>query len=150
MKNKFKTIGLLLCFAATLMMVSCNKDEVNTSKIVGTWGCISSYEHYWGTDVWGDGSLHPYDHESNDNAIGAFLDLKDDATYTITGPTGDIFYPTEGNWLVDGNSLILGGRKFEIQHLDNTSLKLYRSHSFIHIEGVGEYIETICEFKKQK
>lgn len=148
MKNKFKTIGLLLCFAATSMIVSCNKDEVNTSKIVGTWGCISSYEHYWGINVLDDGSPYPYDNEYLDQAIGAFLDLKDDATYTITGRTGDIFYPKEGNWLVDGNNLILGGCKFEIQHLDNNSLKLYRNHLFTNADGREEHSESICELKK--
>lgn len=44
MKKKIKLMGLLMCFVATSMMVSCNKDEVNSANIVGTWGCVHSRE----------------------------------------------------------------------------------------------------------
>ncbi len=66
--NVFKTIGLMLCFAATTMMVSCNKDDDNGNSstpgnssyeemIVGDWDCVHSYNHYYhemGGNVWLD------------------------------------------------------------------------------------------------
>ena len=66
--NVFKTIGLMLCFAATAMMMSCNKDEGNDDSstsnngsyeemIVGDWDCVHSYDHYYhemGGNVWQD------------------------------------------------------------------------------------------------
>ena len=42
MKKKFKLMGLLLCFAATAMMVSCTPEEKeeSTNELVGTkWTC---------------------------------------------------------------------------------------------------------------
>lgn len=46
MKTKFYKVAILL-FAVSMSLMSCNSDERNAEKIVGTWTCVSSYDHYW-------------------------------------------------------------------------------------------------------
>ena len=75
--NKFKLIGLLVCFAAAAMMMSCTKDS---KTIVGTWGCIHSYDHQWGNSSHWD--YHPYDYVETDSYRGEVVTFKDDGTYT--------------------------------------------------------------------
>ena len=80
----------MLCFVASAMIVSCNKDtnedngnSDNNTSIVGTWGCVNSYEHYWGMR-WNDNytEIIPYDIEYTDFWKGDVINLKDDGTYT--------------------------------------------------------------------
>lgn len=46
MKTRFYKVAILL-FAVSMSLMSCNSDERNSEKIVGTWTCVSSYDHYW-------------------------------------------------------------------------------------------------------
>ena len=133
MKNKFKTMGLLMCFVATFMMVSCNKEEANEAKIVGTWGCVHSYAHIWGEN---------FDNEYTDYDRGNVVNFKEDGSYTSSIEW--LFFDKEGTWMIDGNSLFLDRHAGEIQNLSNNALKLYYEEHYDNRHG-----EWTLEFKRQ-
>lgn len=147
----YKFIRLLLCFVAFTTMMSCNKDNVDSNNvdeasnasIVGTWGCLHSYYHSWGTY---DGE--PYDHENTDNYIGFVVNFKDDGTYTSSA-NNTPFYTDGGSWMKNDNTLIINNtRQCEIQMLNNTDLKIKYHYSFSSGVYIGE-TDIIYEFKRQ-
>ena len=143
MKKKFRLTGLILFIAAFTMMVSCTKDETNDTSIVGTWGCVHSYSHYWGIDYRGE----EFDNEYTDEFRGDVIFFNGNGSYTASGS----FWPIDergGSWMIDGNSLILGSRTCDIQTLNETTLKLhYHEPAFEGYET--EHYEWTLEFRRQ-
>ena len=156
MTNKLKLVGLMLCFVASAMIVSCNKDSNedngnsdNSTSIVGTWGCVNSYEHYWGMR-WNDNytEIIPYDIEYTDFWKGDVINLKDDGTY-ISSDDVAFFDDHGGHWMKDGNKLIVDGNPHEIELLNSSSLKLKYTET-----GAGQESEDLntiitIEFTRQ-
>lgn len=143
MKSKIKLMGLLMCFVATSMMVSCNKDDGNGAKIVGTWGCVHNYTHDWGTDYHGE----DYDNEYTDEFKGTVINFKEDGSYT-SSRRWYWYIDKDGTWMIDGNSLILDGGALDIKTLNNNNLKLHFYEPAV--EGYEtEHLEWTLEFKKQ-
>ena len=132
MKKKIKLMGLLMCFVATSMMVSCNKDEVNSANIVGTWGCVHSRKI----------SSRGVNDANEDNARGDIVKFNEDGTYTSNIPYPPFNSESDETWMIDGNTLILNGGSYEIniQELNNTTLKIkYDNYNWSYL----------YEFKKQ-
>ena len=141
--NKFKLIGLLVCFIAALIMVSC--DKVDGAKIVGTWGCVHSYEHFFGIH-----NDDPFDYTDTDSYRGRVINIKDDGSYTSVSydPVG-LFDKNGGTWMIeDGNNLLIDGTSCVIQTLNNTTLSLkyqYEYENYIY----ERHHEATLEFKRQ-
>ena len=122
--SKFRLLGLMVCFAAASMAVSCNKDNnengSSNAGIVGTWGCVGGTVHLWGND--------PVTMEPVSDTIipsssyrGAIVTFNDDRTYT----SSDFWvFDASGHWMKDGNTLYVDETDCEIVALDNTTLKL--------------------------
>lgn len=146
--NKFKLMGLLLCFMAASAMVSCtddnNENGTVSASIVGTWGCVHSYLHYWGTDYQGN----DYDEERTDSYKGNVVNFKDDGSYTASKSWSMHFDDDGGTWMIDGNSLIVDREACDIQTLNSTTLKLHWYEPAV--EGYEtEHEEWTLEFKRQ-
>lgn len=136
MKKKIKLMGLLMCFVATSMMVSCNKDEVNSTNIVGTWGCVHSRL------ITSRGINTSFE----DNARGDIVRFNEDGTYTSNIPYPPFYSNSDETWMIDGNTLILNGDGCEIniQELNNTTLKIKYDNHYFDLDRSYLY-----EFKKQ-
>lgn len=123
MKKRLMFVGSTMYFFITLFMVSCSTDEIDSAKIVGTWGCVSSYGHIWvpNTEI---------DEEHFDEDRGKILVFKEDGTYTSSGDLS-IFYDA-GTYMIDGNCLLINtnGDNYNIiiQELNNTTLKVHYSN----------------------
>lgn len=128
-KNIIKIMAMLLCFATTSTLLSCDRDDDNNegtinASIVGTWGCTSGTK-YIRSIVTNTGAL---DFEREEDCRGTVAVFNADGTYSTTGVK--IFSEKNGSWMIDGNKLIVGGwmKELEIQELSNTTLKLYFTH----------------------
>lgn len=129
---KCKLIRLLLCFIAFTAILSCGKEIVdnnneegsNNANIVGTWGCVNSYEHYWGMS-WNNNytEIVPYETEYTDFWKGDVINLKDDGTYTASDDIS-FFDDHGGHWMKDENKLIIDRNPYEIELLNSSTLKL--------------------------
>lgn len=140
----------MMCFVASSLAVSCNKDNnennSNSASIIGTWGCVHSYTHYWGTY-----DNEPYDHENIDDYKGNVIVFKEDGSYTTSAY---FYYPffNGGSWMIDNNTLIIDSkRNCEISTLNATSM-------IIKYEDDGERVDNsyiidhriaTYEFKRQ-
>ena len=124
MKKRLKFVGLIMCFFTTLLMVSCSSDEIDSAKIVGTWGCVSSYGHIWvpNTEI---------DEEHIDEDRGKIIVFKEDGTYISSSRDLSIFH-NAGTYMIDGNCLLINhnGDNYNIiiQELSNTTLKVHYSN----------------------
>lgn len=125
MTNKFKQMVLLLCFAASVMMVSCNKDketETGSADIVASWKCTysSTYDEYRDdSGEWQSRMLeNKYKGEimtlSEDGKV--FINSREKGTYTKTFST--IIFDCER--MVDGlyNIVTLTSSKLKLQQLN--------------------------------
>ncbi len=147
MKTKtFKQIGLMLCMVASTIIISCNKEEVmDSTKIIGTWGCVGSQEYYY---ICYNGS-NPNETESTDRHKGTVLTIKDDGTYTVSKE----IYPFEdrgGSWMIDGNILLInnGHDSITVHTLSNNSLVLKYNH-ITRNYSYEERIDKTLEFSRQ-
>ena len=139
--NKFKLIGLLVYFAAAAMTMSCTKDS---KTIVGTWGCIHNYDHYWSTEYYAG---QPFDRVDNTDLYrGEVISFKDDGRYTSSESDPDWGFYYNGIWMIDGNSLLIDGHPWNIQKLNNTTLILQTLY-YYNEETINE--EKTIEFKRQ-
>lgn len=129
-------MGLLMCFVATSMMVSCNKDEVNSANIVGTWGCVHSRE------ISQSGVINT---SQEDRDRGNIVRFNEDGTYTSTISSPPFYSKSDKTWMIDGNTLILNGGDYEIniQELNNTTLKIKYDEPYY------DHWSYLYEFKKQ-
>lgn len=138
---------MLLCIAALGMMTSCSKDDTTengSASIIGTWGCVHSYLHYWGTDYQGE----DYDEERTDSYKGNVVSFKNDGSYTASKSWSMHFDDDGGTWMIDGNSLIVDREACDIQTLNSTTLKLHWYEPAV--EGYEtEHEEWTLEFKRQ-
>jgi hypothetical protein len=143
-KNKFKLIELLVCFVAALVMVSC--DKVDGAKIVGTWGCVHSYQHFW--DTYSGVLFREY--EDTDVYKGCVVNIKDDGSYSsVSYDHVGLFSKNGGIWMIDdGNNLLIDGESCVIQTLNNTTLKLKYQYDHDHYD-YESHEETTLEFKRQ-
>lgn len=130
-------MGLLMCFVATSMMVSCNKDEVNSANIVGTWGCVHSRV------ISSSGVINT---SQEDRDRGNIVRFNEDGTYTSTITSPPFYSKSDETWMIDGNTLILngGGYEINIQELNNTTLKIKYDYHYYDLDRSYLY-----EFKKQ-
>ena len=123
MKKGLKFVGSIMCFFTTLLMVSCSTDEIDSAKIVGTWGCVSSYYHFWvpNTEI---------DEEHFDEDRGKIIVFKEDGTYTSSGDPS--IFNNAGTYMIDGNCLLINtyGDNYNIiiQELNKTTLKVHYSN----------------------
>ena len=151
MKSKFKLMGLLMCFVAASAMVSCtddnNENETGSASIVGTWGCVHSYEHNWGYYMNG-GEEQTFDEEETDGYKGDVVNFKEDGSYTSSRDFGP-FDDKGGSWMINGNNLIIDREDCEVISLNNNTLKIH----YLWVSGESEFGQThdeyILEFKRQ-
>ena len=95
MKTKIKLMGLLLCFAATTIMMSCNKDDESideNASIVASWKCTYSstyYEYYENGEYHGAMKENKYKDDvmtlSEDGKV--FVNGSEKGTYTKASST---------------------------------------------------------------
>lgn len=126
--NKFKLMGLLMCFAA-MMVTSCSSDESYATGLVGTWACSSStseegddseVDHYKGQTVsfLENGTIQTSDDHST------IIEYDDD--YAIAREGGLLGGKNGCSWAVlEGQLYINGGRSvWNIKKLTKTELKI--------------------------
>ena len=135
-----------MCFVAASAMVSCSDDNnengTGSASIVGTWGCVHSYEHFWGIQ-----NGESYDNDRTDKYVGNVINFKEDGTYTSSRDFGP-FDDKGGTWMIDENRLIVDRHNCDILTLNNSSLKVKYlwNDSYEEDEYHDEYT---LEFKRQ-
>ena len=111
MKNVLKVMGLLLCFAASAILVSCTKEGKEDFTLVGkTYAATSYVDHP-------TGGGQPYtiyyvirftsesttEHASRKNGVhGSLIGYIVNGTYTLNYPNIHIEYEDAGHRVIDG------------------------------------------------
>ena len=124
--NKFKLMGLLMCFAA-MMVTSCSSDESYATRLVGTWACLSNTDkevvHYSGNDGFGPERYDTIIEE--DHLKGKTVSFLENGT--IQTNNHDLLGGENGcSWAVlEGQLYIKGDRSvWNIKKLTKTELKI--------------------------
>jgi len=111
MKNKLKIMGLLLCFAASALMVSCSKDNEENFSLVGKTYAAT----YYVTNPTGGGAPYTIYYVlrftsdktveacSRKNSVhGSLIGDISNGTYTLNYPNIHIEYDDAGHRVIDG------------------------------------------------
>ena len=101
MKTNFYKVAILL-FAVSMSLMSCNSDERNAEKIVGTWTCVSSYDHEW--ETWQTYSQSSWNKESSDDYKSAVVVFKEDGTVETPSYSYGLFHEYIGKGEKDRNT----------------------------------------------
>jgi hypothetical protein len=128
----------MLCFAATLSIVGCNKNDNksgdNASGLRGLWNMDSRV-----SKEYSNGSLT---NSTTEPADGSTWDFQDGGILIITRPGSNP--ETHGYAVQQGNKVNIDGYVVDIQNLTATSVTLYLRHDF----ASGDYDEVFTNLKR--
>lgn len=113
MKTSFKNIALVLCFATVLVFTSCNSDESQREKIVGSWTCTYDYIEYY-SDI------------RENRFKGDVIIFREDQTCLTNGSRVLTDNPKiePVAWSIIDDSLYIDGKKWYIEELTKNKLKV--------------------------
>ena len=159
MKTKFYKVAILL-FAVSMSLMSCNSDERNAEKIVGTWTCVSSYDHFWRIIP-----THPEyssDYENTDERKSDVAVFKEDGTVETTSDKLLEYYVSKDekdrytyDWSILDDTLYIGRNNYgkyswHIETLTKNKLVISREYEETSLEDVVSANENASVTKGEK
>lgn len=146
MKTKFYKVAILL-FAVSMSLMSCNSDERNAEKIVGTWTCVSSYDHYW--SILSTLPEYSIDDENTDKRKSDVAVFKEDGTVETTSGELLRYYVDEKDrytydWSILDDTLYIKRNGYDkyswhIETLTKNKLVISREYEETYMQDLGEY-----------
>ena len=146
MKTKFYKVAILL-FAVSMSLMSCNSDERNAEKIVGTWTCVSSYDHRW--HILPTHPEYSSDYENTDKRKSDVAVFKEDGTVETT--SGELLRYSVSkdekdrytyDWSILDDTLYIGNGydkySWHIETLTKNKLVISREYEKTWMEYLGE------------
>ena len=120
-KTKIKLIGLLLCFVATAMMVSCNKDDESideNASIVASWKCTYSSTYYEYSDDYGEWQGAMKENKYKDD----IMTLSEDGKVFVYGSEIGTYIKASSTIIFDCSRMVDG--LYQILTLTQSKLKI--------------------------